>query len=554
VSRQRVAVVTGGGRGIGAAVAEALARTGAHVVTVDPLVSLEGNVEPGAEDEPTTADRILASGGSAVASAASVTEPAQLDTLFAGLVAEHGGVDAVVNVAGITRPTSFSTGSWEDWSAVLRVHLDGYVHVLRAALEHMAPAGRGRILGVTSGAGWRPGDAGAYSCAKRAVAALTWQVGAAAPPGVSVNALSPIALTRMVTAALARHGGSERSGPTGAGPSSGGVRLGAGMPSAEEIAPLAAHLVDDGVDWLRGRVLFGAGAEVALVDPPRLVEVVDLGVPGRIAAVLDQIVPGALVPAHDRQSTTGGANPRFSQLGPTDPFRSDGGHVVVVATGTDTADAVAALGRRGVQVSTLDATGVDGFSAAVEGLGAVGNGPVDSVVVLGSEPTRTRSDDPIIQPDWRSVLGSHDGLAERILGDAVWARAAAELAARNGRPVRLTTVVPADTAGGRSRSQSAAQLARAAVPGTEGRVTATALEVRPGARPRDVGEVVAHLGVHPDAAGLSGAHLVLDAGWIGLCRHPRAGASLVHDGARLPAWFDAALRQMVGGDAAGDLP
>ena len=62
---------------------------------------------------------------------------------------------------------------------MLDVHLDGYRNVLDAALPLMAAAGHGRILGVTSGSGWRVGDAGAYGCAKRAVASLTWQLGAA---------------------------------------------------------------------------------------------------------------------------------------------------------------------------------------------------------------------------------------------------------------------------------------------------------------------------------------------------------------------------------------
>ena len=58
---------------------------------------------------------------------------------------------------------------------MLSVHLDGYLNVLRAALPLMAAAGPRPDPGVTSGSGWRPADAGAYSCAKRAVAALTWQ-------------------------------------------------------------------------------------------------------------------------------------------------------------------------------------------------------------------------------------------------------------------------------------------------------------------------------------------------------------------------------------------
>ena len=94
--------------------------------------------------------------------------------LFAELVDEFGALDAVVNVAGISRATGFAHGEEDDWRAVLSVHVDGYLNVLRAALPLMAEAGHGRILGVTSGSGWRAADAGAYSCAKRAVSALTW--------------------------------------------------------------------------------------------------------------------------------------------------------------------------------------------------------------------------------------------------------------------------------------------------------------------------------------------------------------------------------------------
>jgi NAD(P)-dependent dehydrogenase (short-subunit alcohol dehydrogenase family) len=180
--RQRVAVVTGGGGGIGAAIAEELGRGGWFVVTVDPLVTLDGS-ERLPEPEENTAGRIVAAGGSARSSSASVTDGDAVRGLFQELADDHGGLDAVVNVAGITRQTYFGRGTEEDWLAVLAVHLGGYLNVLDAALPLMAAAGHGRLLGVTSGSGWRAADAGAYSCAKRAVAALTWQLGRQAPPG-----------------------------------------------------------------------------------------------------------------------------------------------------------------------------------------------------------------------------------------------------------------------------------------------------------------------------------------------------------------------------------
>ena len=160
--RQRVAVVTGGGGGIGAAIAEELGRGGWFVVTVDPLVTLDGS-ERLPEPQESTAGRIVAAGGAARASSVSVTDGEAVDGLFRGVAHDHGGLDAVVNVAGITRQTYFAQGTEEDWQAVLSVHLQGYLNVLGAALALMSGAGQGTVLGVTSGSGWRAADAGAYS-------------------------------------------------------------------------------------------------------------------------------------------------------------------------------------------------------------------------------------------------------------------------------------------------------------------------------------------------------------------------------------------------------
>ena len=280
--RQRVVVVTGGGGGIGAAIAEELGRQGAFVVTMDPLVTLDGSEQLPAPEE-TTAGRIVAAGGSARASSVSVTDGDAVRDLFDELVDEHGRLDAVINVAGITRPTSFATGSEEDWRGVLAVHLDGYLNVLGAALPIMAAAGHGHILGVTSGSGWRPADTGAYGCAKRAVAALTWQLGRRAPPGVVVNAMSPIAVTRMVTAALGRAPARRRWRRRRARRPPAGSRS-ARCPSPSELGPLGAHLVGDDFSWCSGQVLFAGGSEVAVIDEPRLLEVVrtdDVAVAGR---------------------------------------------------------------------------------------------------------------------------------------------------------------------------------------------------------------------------------------------------------------------------------
>ena len=298
--------VTGGGGGIGSAIAEELGRTGWFVVTVDPLVTLEGTARLADVGE-TTADRIVAAGGSAKSSSASVTDGPALRALFGDLAKEHGGLDAVVNVAGITRQSYVARGTEEDWLALLDVHLNGYLNVLEAALPLMAAAGHGRILGITSGSGWRAADAGGYSAAKRVVASLTWQLGRIAPPGVTINALSPIANTRMVKAAFER---AQKAGHTGGG---GGLTLDS-MPGPEDVGPLGAHVVGDDFGWCTGQILFAGGPEVAVVDQPRLVEAIRTHDTASLAAVLDTVVPRAFVAAEAKQTSDGGANPRFGGI------------------------------------------------------------------------------------------------------------------------------------------------------------------------------------------------------------------------------------------------
>ena len=322
-TRQQVCVVTGGGGGIGAAVAEELGRNGWFVVTVDPLVTLDGTETLPAPEE-TTAGRIVAAGGSAQASAASVTDGPALHDLFRRLVDEHGRLDAVVNVAGITRQSYFARGSEEDWLALLSVHLGGYLNVLDAALPLMASAGHGHILGVTSGSGWRAADAGGYSSAKRAVAALTWQLGRQAPPGVTVNAMSPIANTRMVAAALER---ARKAGRAGGG---GGLSLGS-IPGPENLGPLGAHLVSDDFGWCSGQVLFAGGSEVAVVDRPRLLEVVRTDDVASLEGVLQSVIPRAFAKSEaaqvDRRRSQPPLRTDLRRAGPR-RCRNRPGHVV----------------------------------------------------------------------------------------------------------------------------------------------------------------------------------------------------------------------------------
>ena len=393
--RQRVVVVTGGGGGIGAAIAESVARTGAFVVTVDPLVSVDGSEQlpQPLEDTETTAGRIVAAGGAARASGVSVTDEAGVRRL----ADEFDGLDAVVNVAGISRPTGFSKGSDEDWRGVLSVHLDGYRNVLSAALPLMAAARRGHILGVTSGSGWRAADTGAYGCAKRAVASLTWQLGRHAPDGVVINAISPIAATRMVAAALGR---TQRTG----GSATGG----------------------------------------------RLIEVVRSDAVPSLAQLQEAATRIALAPAEANQVSGGGSNARFGSTFNEPPAESlPVAAVRSCAVVADRPEVLAALSgalqARGVACQAIE----DPASlAGLEALDAV-------VVALAGRPASTNA-----ASDWERMLDEHDAIVDQIQADARWSRAVADLATTNGRPIRLVTITDATTAGGRSLAQAMVQLAR----------------------------------------------------------------------------------------------
>jgi NAD(P)-dependent dehydrogenase (short-subunit alcohol dehydrogenase family) len=203
----RVAIVTGGGLGIGRAHALELASQGATVVIVDPGANLDGS-SSGATPADQVVEEIAAAGGRAKAVALSVTDFGGVAGLVDDVVAEFGRLDVVVNNAGITRDGMIATMEESAWDAVIAVHLKGTFNLIRHAAGHWrarSKAGEavtGRIINTTSGAGMR-GNIGQtnYSAAKAAIATLT-VVSAMelAPYGVTVNAISPVARTRMTGA------------------------------------------------------------------------------------------------------------------------------------------------------------------------------------------------------------------------------------------------------------------------------------------------------------------------------------------------------------------
>src|SRR6516164_5882114 len=129
----RVAVVTGGGRGLGRSYAMLLASRGAKVVVNDPGGGLTGDgTDAGPADD--VVREIAAAGGQAVASADSVATPAGGKAIIDTALDMYGRVDILIHNAGNVRPASLKAMSYEDFDAVLDVHLRGAFHVVRPAL------------------------------------------------------------------------------------------------------------------------------------------------------------------------------------------------------------------------------------------------------------------------------------------------------------------------------------------------------------------------------------------------------------------------------------
>jgi 3-oxoacyl-[acyl-carrier protein] reductase len=191
----KVALVTGGSRGIGRAVAEALAQQGTSVAVV------AGRDMAAAEE---TAAFIRDGGGESVAMQGDISEAAQVERLVADTIAALGRLDILVNNAGVTRDGLILRMEEADWDAVLNVNLKGAFLCTKAALKPMVRQKSGGIVNITSVMGLR-GNAGQanYAAAKAGLIGLTkstaWEV---ASRGIRVNAVAPGFITTRMTEGL----------------------------------------------------------------------------------------------------------------------------------------------------------------------------------------------------------------------------------------------------------------------------------------------------------------------------------------------------------------
>ena len=187
-----VAVVTGASRGIGRTIAVGLAEFGYDVAVLDL------GAQRAALDE--TAAEIRATGRKAFVHELDVTSKAGIDAAVAAILAEAGGIDVLVNNAGILKPSTLEDLSEKDWDAHFDVNAKGVLLMCQAVLPHMRAKKSGRIINIASIAG-RQGVAtqGHYAATKSAVITLTRVLAQeAGMDGITVNAICPgIILTEM---------------------------------------------------------------------------------------------------------------------------------------------------------------------------------------------------------------------------------------------------------------------------------------------------------------------------------------------------------------------
>ena len=263
IVKGKTAIVTGAGRGIGRGIAMLFAREGARVVVCDIGASLQGEGnDAGPAQE--TVDAIRKSGGEAIASTLSITEPKNAEAIVKSALDAFGRVDILVNNAGILRDVIFHKMSWSDWSDVIGVHLNGSFNMSRAVAPLFREQGAGSFVHMTSTSGL-VGNFGQanYMAAKLGIMGLSRGIALdMARFNVRSNCIAPFAFTRMIESIPAQSEQDKKR-----------IEAFQRM-TPEKIAPLAVYLGSDSAADITGQIFSVRNNEIYLFNQPRPIKMI----------------------------------------------------------------------------------------------------------------------------------------------------------------------------------------------------------------------------------------------------------------------------------------
>ena len=246
--KDRIAVVCGGGQGMGKATALLLAQEGATVL-VNDIATIDGR-----KVADVTVEEIIAAGGKAVANYDDISTMEGGKKIIGQCIETFGRIDILALVAGIMNRKDFYTVEEADYDKVMGVNVKGYFSLIKAAAPYMKEQGYGRIVCYSSKGAFGNGKSAIYSASKAAVMGLVAELGyELTPEGIYTNCIFPSAVTTLFPGEKEAYGGTPKPDPA----------------TPDMVAPMTVYLCSEACK-VSGEYFYIGGCDVALYPRERL--------------------------------------------------------------------------------------------------------------------------------------------------------------------------------------------------------------------------------------------------------------------------------------------